>query len=284
MIPPMIRQAFSLTGSPHPAPLRVGAVQYLNTRPLVQGLAASDLDLSYDLPSHLADSLAAGRLQVALVPSVEVFRHPEFRIVSDACIGCRGAVMSVKLLFRVPPHRVASLAVAEGSRKSASLARILLAEMHGVLPRIEPLPIGAGSNDTEADAILLIGDRALGPATAGGSFQGVWDLGDEWCRWTGLPFVFAVWAARPDAVSPELAARLAAARDAGLANLPAIAAVEAATHGLTIPQCLGYLRDNLHYHLGARELEALRLFREHAVRLALVPRPAELDVPLGCPT
>jgi chorismate dehydratase len=262
-------------------PIRVGAVQYLNTRPLVQGLAAADLAVSYDLPSRLADGLAAGRLDVALVPSVEVFRHPEFRIVSNACIGCHGPVMSVKLLFRVPPQRVRTLAVDEGSRTSAALARILLAEMHGLSPQIEPLPIGSGSADTEADAILLIGDRALGPATAGGAFQVVWDLGDEWCRWTGLPFVFAVWAARPGADTAELAARLEAARDRGRASLHAIASAEAASHGLTVSQCLAYLRDNLHYDLGSSELEALRLFRGHAIELGLVPRPAGQAVSSG---
>jgi chorismate dehydratase len=277
----MIRQAVSFDSASFLPPIRVGAVQYLNTRPLVQGLAAADLAVSYDLPSRLADQLVAGRLDVALVPAVEVFRHPELRIVSDACIACRGPVMSVKVLFRVAPHRVKSLAVDEGSRTSATLARILLAEMHGLTPLIEPLPIGSGSSDTTADAILLIGDRALGPATGGGSFQVVWDLGDEWCRWTGLPFVFAVWATRPGADTADLAARLETARDAGLDNLHTIAASEAAAHGLTVAQCLAYLRDNLHYDLGSRELEALRLFRGHAIRLGLVPEPVTRAVSQG---
>jgi chorismate dehydratase len=280
----MIRQADVPTpGVPFP-PIRVGAVQYLNTRPLVTGLAARDLALSYDLPSRLADQLRSGSVDVALVPSIEVFRNPEFRVVSDACIGCRGPVMSVKVLFRVPPRRVASLAIDEGSRTSAALARILLAERHGVTPRVEPLPIGASGADTSADAILLIGDRALGPATAGGSFQLVWDLGDEWCRWTGLPFVFAVWAARPGFDSPELVARLEAARDRGRRSLPAIAAAEAASHGLTVTQCLGYLRDNLHYDLGSRELEALRLFRDHAAQLGLLGSSAGQFIPQGSAT
>lgn len=270
----MIRQASpQLTSRLPPAgrrPLRVGAVQYLNTKPLVHGLAGPDVDLSYDLPSRLADRLAAGLLDVALIPSVEVLRRPGQRIVSDACIGCRGPVMSVKLLFRTPPERVATLALDEGSRTSAVLAQVLLAERHGVRPRVEPLAIGAGADQTRADAILLIGDRALCDATAGGGFQLVWDLGDEWCRWTGLPFVFAVWAAREGVVVDGLAARLEAARDRGLANLAAVAAAEAFRHGLTTSQCLGYLRDNLHYRLAAPEREALDLFRHHAERLGLL--------------
>ena len=269
----MIRQAsISFSGRPQPPEprLRLGAVQYLNTKPLVHGLAAADVALAYDLPSRLADRLAAGGLDVALIPSVELFRRPGQRIVSDACIACRGPVMSVKLLFRTPPERVATLALDEGSRTSAALAQVLLAERHGVRPRVEPLAIGVGAGETRADAVLLIGDRALADVT-GGSFQLVWDLGDEWCRWTGLPFVFAVWAARAGIAAPGLAGRLQAARDRGLANLAAIAAAEAHRHGLTTTQCLGYLRDNLHYHLGPREREALQLFHDHAARLGLVP-------------
>ena len=118
-------------------------------------------------------------------------------------------------------------------------------------------------------------------ATAGGSFQEVWDLGDQWCRWTGLPFVFAAWAARSGVAAERFAGRLEAARDSGLANLAAIAAAEAAPHGLTVPQCLSYLRDNLHYHLGVRELDAVRAFRTLAGGLGLVPVGSESSAPLS---
>ncbi|MFM7183284.1 MAG: menaquinone biosynthetic enzyme MqnA/MqnD family protein [Planctomycetota bacterium] len=254
-------------------PLRVGAVQYLNTKPLVHGLAEA-CPVLYDLPSRLADRLAAGTLDVALIPSIEAIRGGH-RIVSDACIGCRGPVMSVRLFFRTAPARVQTLAVDEGSRTSAALARILLAERHGVRPGVERLPIGAGLADTRADAVLLIGDRAIdgsgAPERTAGCFQLIWDLGDEWCRWTGLPFVFAVWAARDGVDAGPLAGQLATARDSGLCNLAAIAAAEASSHGLTVPQCLSYLRDNLHYHLGAREWEALERFHHLAATLGLAP-------------
>jgi chorismate dehydratase len=254
----------------------VGAVQYLNTRPLVHGLAASGVTLSYDLPSRLADRLAAGELDVALIPSIELFRGDQYRVVSDACIGCRGPVMSVKLFFRTAPERVQSLAVDEGSRTSATLARILLAERFGVEPRVEVLPIGAGVGQTSADAVLLIGDRALSMPPGEASFQLIWDLGDEWCRWTQLPFVFAVWAARASLDARSIEPLLARARDSGRSNLAAIAAAEAAGHGLTVPQCLSYLRDNLHYELGSAEREALSLFYALAAKLSLAP--ADLDL------
>jgi len=252
------------------SPLRVGAVRYLNTRPLVHGLAGPGLDLAYDLPSRLADQLRRHELDVALIPSIEFLGHAAYRLVSDACIACRGPVMSVKLFLRTRPEKVSTLAVDEGSRTSVMLSRILLAERHDAVPSLVTLPIGAGLDDTSADAVLLIGDRALGPAggAGGGSFQLVWDLGDEWCRWTGLPFVFAVWAARGGVEVGGLAGRLSRARDAGLANLAAIAAAEAAAHGLTVQQCLGYLSDNLHYTLGPQEHAALDLFRRHAERIS----------------
>ena len=123
--------------------------------------------------------------------------------------------------------------------------------------------------------MLLIGDRAIGPTSGG--FQTVWDLGDEWHKWTGLPFVFAVWAARPTVNFERLGSRLNAARDAGLANLATIAAIEAAPHGLSVPQCLDYLGDNLHYNLGQYEREGLRLFHEYAIELGLAPSDGNFD-------
>ena len=278
--------------------VRVGAVQYLNTKPLVHGLASFDscknsgLNLSYDLPSRLADQLSSSALDVALIPIVEVFRG-DWRVITDACIGCRGPVMSVKLFFRTAPQRVTRIALDEGSRTSAALAQVLLAERFGVRPAVEPLPIGSGVDATDADAVLLIGDRAIGPnggpadghsaaqPRKNGSFQLVWDLGDEWCRWTGLPFVFAAWAARPGVNTEALEPLLTAARDRGVANLAAIAAAEAPRHGLTVPQCLSYFRDNLHYRIGSAEREAMHRFRElvGAIGLLSTGQPQSVQKP-----
>ena len=176
---------------------RIGAVTYLNTVPLVRGLQAQlpTAELSFDYPSRLADELAEGRLDVALAPCIEVARHPEWSIVSTACIGCRGPVLSVKVLFRRPPAEVRTLALDEGSRTSAVLAQILLADRFGTRPKLQLLPLASSPLDSTADAVLVIGDRAIRPVQ--GDFCEAWDLGEEWVRETGLPFVFAVWAARP---------------------------------------------------------------------------------------
>jgi chorismate dehydratase len=252
--------------------LKVGAVTYLNTKPLVYRLSefAPQADVVFDLPSRLADQLAAGKLDVALIPSVEFFQDSGYSIVSDACIACRGPVLSVKLFSRVPMREIRSLALDEGSRTSAALVRILLKERYGLSPQLEPLPIGATLEEAATDAVLLIGDRAIHSPV--GRFAEVWDLGDQWCRWAELPFVFAMWVARPGVDLQGIETALCEARDAGVANLEQIAEAEAALQGLTMPQCLSYVRDNLYFYLGDREQHGLQLFYQKASELGLAPQ------------
>lgn len=253
---------------PNETKIRLGAVRYLNTKPLIFGLTEllPSAEQVLDLPSRLADGLAEGTLDVALVPSIEYLRDPSYTIVSDACIACRGPVLSVKLFSRTPVAEIRSLALDEGSRTSIALVRILLKERFDLEPRLLPLPIGAAVADVAADALLVIGDRAM-HSPGGGPFAEVWDLGDEWVRWTGLPFVFAMWVARAGFDASELAGALSAARDLGLANLEAIAASEAAPLGLSRPQCVSYLRDSLYFYLGQEERRGLEQFRELARKL-----------------
>jgi chorismate dehydratase len=268
--------------------MRIGAVNYLNSKPLVCGLEtlAPGVRVTYDLPSRLSDSLAAGRLDVALVPSVEFFRTPGYAIVSDACVACRGPVLSVKLYFRVPPNKVCRVALDEGSRTSSALTQILLAELCGVRPRWETLPIGCGVNETDADAVLLIGDRAIASeeratgsrktsspqSPAPSPFCDVWDLSERWCHWTGLPFVFAMWIARPDVDVWKMSAVLGAARDEGVRRVEEIAAREAAALGISSELASEYLRDTLHYTLGPEEWAGLRRFYALCVGHGLAPR------------
>lgn len=254
--------------------IRVGAVSYLNTKPLIWRLAeiAPWIELSLDLPSRLADELARGRLDVALIPSIEFSPEAGQQIVSDACIACRGPVMSVKLFSRRPVAEVRTLALDEGSRTSIALVRVLLNERFALEPQLEALPLGASVSDSPADAVLVIGDRAM--HSPGGGFADVWDLGDEWVRWSGLPFVFAMWVARPGIDLTGLAEVLGQARNDGLAIAETIAEKEAARLGLSRPQCLTYLRDHLHFYLGSRERRGLELFRELAGKLDGVPSAA----------
>jgi chorismate dehydratase len=254
--------------------MRIGAVNYLNSKPLVHGLDREGAEdrLFFDLPSRLADSLSAGRLDVALVPSVEWLRQPGHVIVSDACVACRGPVLSVKLYFRKPPSEVRSLALDEGSRTSAALAQILLGELAGVQPTTEPLPIGCGLESTTADAVLLIGDRAI--LSAESDAVEVWDLGEKWFDWTGLPVVFAAWVARPDVETTDLEVQLAAARDRGVESLRNIALAEAALIGVDPELAHCYLRDNLHFTLGREEFQGLERFARLCAERGFVPEDA----------
>lgn len=256
--------------------VRVGAVAYLNARPLTRSLSdlAPQVEIVVDLPSRLADGLAASRLDVALVPSIEYFRDPSYSIVSDACVACDGPVRSIKLYGRVPVKRIRTLALDEGSRTSAAMTRILLKERFGLEPEVEQLSIGGSLEDTSADAVMLIGDRGMIPVD--GVFSFVWDLGEEWSRWTGLPFVFAMWIARPDVDLEGLDGILTAARDQGIGQLAEIARQEAPHLGISEEECLGYLRDNLRFQLGSREQEGLLAFRRLAAKHQLVPPGKEL--------
>jgi chorismate dehydratase len=263
------------------AKVRIGAVNYLNTKPLVFGLTelAPQAEVLFDLPSRLADGLADGRYDVALIPSIEAFQDPTYSIVSDACIACRGPVLSVKLFCRVPPGEIRTLALDEGSRTSVALARILLKQRHQIEPRLEMLPIGDSLEATTADAVLLIGDRAI--HSPPGQFVEIWDLGDQWRRWVETPFVFAMWVARAGAPLDGVEQALCEARDRGVAALDEIAAAESAALGMTGPQCLSYLRDNLHFHLGEREQAGLESFYRHAAQLGLAPAGLEWNLTCG---
>lgn len=255
--------------------MRIGAVSYLNTKPLVYRLAdlAPQHELVFDLPSRLANDLAAGRLDVALIPSIEYFqRQDDYQIISDACIACRGPVRSVKLFSRVEPEKIRTLALDEGSRTSVALVQILLKERAGVTPQLLPFPIHADPEQIDADALLMIGDRAMRPHT--GSFAAEWDLGDIWCRWAELPFVFAMWVARKEAGAEldDLATALSQSRNLGVANLTDIATKEHTAVRLNCDECLIYLRDHLYFYLGPRERAGLTQFQKHATRLGLIGR------------
>jgi chorismate dehydratase len=260
----------------HPHRIRVGAVTYLNAKPLIVALAqlAPHAEIVIDVPSRLADALGAGQLDVAMIPSIEYARQTGCAIVSDACIACDGPVRSVKLYSRVPVEKISSLALDEGSRTSATLARILLKEQFGLQPALCLLPLGASVDDVWADAMLLIGDRGMLPT--GGEFKFVWDLGEQWSLWTGLPFVFAMWIARPGVDLQGLEGVLAAARDEGLTRLEEIAHCEAPALGISETECLSYLRDHLKFRLGDRERQALQLFYTLAERQNLAPAGVKL--------
>src|SRR4029450_5655701 len=142
-------------------------------------------------------------------------------------------------------------------------------------PQLVPFPIDAAPRSIAADALLMIGDRAMHPPA--GEYVADWDLGDVLCRWSELPFVFAMWVApcreRPlwRSETDELATLLSRSRNAGVAHVEQIAREEQARCGLSYHDCLTYLRDHLHFTLGPREMAGLRRFQEHAFQWGLPP-------------
>lgn len=257
-------------------PIRIGAVSYLNSKPLIEDLAelAPQAELILDYPSRLADRLSCGELDVALIPSIECVLGPQYEIVSDACVATHGPVLSVKLYSRVPMDRITSLALDEGSRTSAALSKILLAERFGLHPRLEKLPLDLDTQDTQADAILLIGDRAIhAPAE---QFAEVWDLGEEWTRWTSLPFVFAMWATRAGTDLGAVEEALCQSRDLGVQRVAEIAAREAPLLGLSPQVTLEYLTENLYYRLGAAERRGFQQYHQLAMKQGLAPKGSDL--------
>jgi len=256
--------------------MRIGAVSYLNSKPLIHGLSERlpEARVSLDLPSRLADALSTGELDVGLIPVFEAFRQDGAHIVSDACIACRGPVWSVKLLSRTRLSEVRSVALDEGSRTSAALTRLWLSRQIGIEPEYRHWPIEQPLEAIDTDAVLIIGDRAMRDHFAG--YQGVWDLGQVWWDWTGLPFVFACWVSRRPVVDRKLVSALEATRDEGLACVEAMAAREAPRYGLSRERCLAYLKDDLRFCLHGPELEGLRRFRRMAMESGLIPTGNEL--------
>ncbi len=242
--------------------LRVGAVNYLNTKPLIERLTdfAPNIELTLDLPSRLADQLAAGQLDVGLIPVVEFFRGDNYSFIPNIAIGSRGPVLSVTLFSKVPWEAIRTVALDEGSRTSAALTQILLRKRYGVKPEVCPLPIEAPAEALDTDAVLLIGDRAMRACLPG--YRYAYDLGEEWTNWTGLPMVFAVWAVRAGVHLGEAEAAFRKAKEYGLAHTGAIAQREAERLKLDAGYCRRYFTNVIRYNLGPVELAGMRKFRE----------------------
>jgi chorismate dehydratase len=252
-------------------PLRVSAVSFLNARPLVEGLAAQPelVALEFDLPAACADRLHAGDVDLGLIPAIE-YLHGDYRLVPDIAIGSDGPIQSVAIFTTVPVERIRRLALDTSSRTSVALTRILCARHWTIAPAMIPAAPDLPRMLADADAALLIGDPALDldPLPAGVEKL---DLGQAWQALTGLPFVYAAWAGRPDGARPAHVAALLAARDRGLARLAEIARDAAGRSGGRQPLLERYLRDNLRYTFGARERAGLERFFALAVEVGAAP-------------
>ena len=245
---------------------RIGCVKYLNARPLIRGWPGN---VEFDHPVVLCERLATGQLDVALVSSFEFLRNPIYRIVDGVSISSDGPVYSVVVAHRVEFSEIEEIELDPASQTAVNLLRCLLAEF-GLTPRL----ISGGSNGARPSrARLIIGDQAITFRKSNDSGFQFWDLGEQWKKLTGLPFVYALWLIRPEVSdATSIAQRLRDLRDENLADIPRIVADAADKKAAMTAEFLdSYYRKYLHFGFGTREKQGLRTFADLCVKHGVLP-------------
>jgi chorismate dehydratase len=269
---------------------RVGHIQFLNCLPLYWGLVRSgallDVELTKDTPDHLNDALVSGDLDIGPISLVEYLRHADdLLLLPDLAVGSDGPVLSVNLISQVPLAQLDGKQVALGStsRTSVELAKLLLEERHGVRPGYFSCPPDLAAMMLEAPAAVLIGDAALRATFVDGPERGldVHDLGAAWKDWTGLPMVFAVWAARrgfaeehPGLVKDVHRAFLDS-RELAMSQVGEVAASAARWSPFDAATLERYFT-TLDFSLGERQLEGLRAFAAKLATAGTIQRVPDL--------
>jgi chorismate dehydratase len=250
-------------------PARLGAVDYLNARPLVFGLELQHgFTLQFDPPSKCAALLHEGSIDVGMIPSIEYVRgHEAYCAVPEVAIVSEGPVASVALFTAKPPRDIRTIAADTSSRTSVGLLRVLCCETLGIDAELVPMPPRPAEMLRYCDAALLIGDAALFFDHEAAGLRKI-DLGEEWTGMTKLPFVWAFWAGRAAVLDRDRVARLVQARDAGVAATDAIAGAYCAPAWVERGQ--RYLKENIRYGWGERELEGLLAYYDLAVSYGII--------------
>ncbi len=260
---------------------RLGVVSFLNARPLVPDLGPRDgVELEYDVPARLAERLERNEVDAALLPIVDVIARPDaLRVISDACIACDGETMTVRIFSQVPPDRIVRVHADTDSHTSVALARVLWRLLYDRVLEVVPFNAYRGSAG-EHEAVLLIGDKVVDSRR--GSFAYEIDLGGAWRQQTGLPFVFAVWAANDrlaDEESRRLSDLLGAARDRGVAQAVDIARREGPPLGWPEPLAIRYLTRCLRFQLDARAVHGANRFAQLAAEFDVVDQAVKIPWP-----
>lgn len=261
----------------HPTPkLRIGAIAYLNTEPLIYGLEEHpEVELIRKPPAYLAQDLAQGRLDVALVPCVDWPALADCcAVLPINCIGSKGAVLTVRVFSRRAPEQLETLAVDADSHTAVVLAQLIWRQRYQRKLRIETWD---GDPD-RAEAVLMIGDKVVG-RWDGWSYQ--CDLGQAWTDLTGLPFVYAFWAVRRDADIAAIAAVLQQSRAQGQLHLDELVKRRAQMHGFTEELAKRYFREHLFFDFNREQHRGLRRFYDMAAEAKLVPTVVSLRMADG---
>jgi chorismate dehydratase len=265
--------------------LRISAISYLNTAPLMwdfgHGEAGRHFDISYTLPSTCARSLAEGTADIGIIPAAAYTEIPGLQILPEVSIASRRAVRSILLVSRMPIENARSVALDTSSMTSVALTKVLFEKWLGGGRTFTPMAPDLEQMLAEHDAGLLIGDPAL---KVDRSRYHTLDLAEEWIRHTGMPFVFAFWAVRSESLRDadpalDLAAVFRDSRDHGLepASLEQIAREWAPLLGIGKSDVRTYLTENIHYQLDAGCLEGLQLFYRYAAESGALPAAPELQ-------
>jgi chorismate dehydratase len=253
--------------------LRLGAVVYLNARPLTWALdrAPERWRIRYDVPSVCADLLHRGEVDLGLIPSIEYLQQPDYCFVPGVGIGSRGEIATVAVYTRREMRDVRTVALDTSSRTSVALTRVLCAKRFGIAPGFVPHGPDLVAMLDRCDAALLIGDPAFEADHEAVGARKI-DLGREWTDMTGLPFVYAAWTGRAGAVSPAGVSALERAQHAGVEAIESIAAEYGRGDETRTRRAAAYLRDNVKYGLGPDEAAGLQLFLDYAADAGLGPR------------
>jgi chorismate dehydratase len=267
--------------------LRISAISFLNTAPLMwdfeNGATAQRLrehfEIGYTIPSHCAEQLKEGSADIGIIPVAAYTTIPGLVIVPDVAIAAKDKVRSILLVSKVTLEKIRSVATDDSSRTSAALVEIYLRKFVGADPGFTRQKPDLKQMLQWHDAALLIGDPALQARTGG---YHVYDLAEEWRRWTGRPFVFAFWAVRKAALQgrpaePNIAQVFQQSRDHGLRHIPEIASGWAPKLNLSARLISEYLTANVDYSLDAENLEGLRLFYRYGVEVGVFSQVPELE-------
>lgn len=263
-----------------PKTIKLGIHSFLNAMPLVwpfvTGQMEHPFELAFDTPARLSDRLARGELDVAMVPSVEVARHPGWRVVPGAAIASDGAVGTVLVVSTIPLKEVRRLAVDTKSRTSVVMIEIIFQKRFGRAPQLVPMVDDLSSMLETCEGAMVIGNTAFAAARLSAEGYRVEDLGRHWYALTHKPFVHAVYAVREGVELGSAAPLLTQAKREGLAQLEAIAEREGPALGLEPDEALSYLKEKILYDLGPREVQGLETFFALARELGLLEGPGEI--------
>lgn len=236
--------------------IRVGAVSYLNTKPLVYGVKRSSLmdeiELIEEYPSKVADMLLNDEIDVGLVPVVIIPRMKQHFIVSDYCIGAEGEVASVSLFSEVPIEQVETVLLDYQSRTSVNLAKVLMRDFWKVSPKLEDATENYIGNIKGTTAGVVIGDRALQQRKIS-TYN--YDLASAWKKMTNLPFVFAAWIANKN-LDKEFMNKFNQANALGLGMIDEVVKENPYEHY----DLKTYYTENISYELTVDKKEGLNLF------------------------